>query len=67
MNKESLVSVNITTFNRSAILLRCLDSVSNQNYQNMEIIIVDDFSEDNTSQVIKNYQEKNCRTKYFRH
>jgi glycosyltransferase involved in cell wall biosynthesis len=67
VNKESLVSVNITTFNRSSILPRCLDSVLSQNYQNLEIVVVDDCSGDDTSQIIKNYQKKDLRIKYFRH
>lgn len=67
MNKESLVSVNITTFNRSAILPRCLESILNQNYKNIEIVIVDDCSSDNTEKVIKSYQEKDSRINYYRH
>ena len=67
MNKESLVSVNITTFNRSDNLIRCIDSVLKQDYQNIEIIIVDDCSTDNTYDVVKNYQRKDRRIKYFRH
>ena len=67
MNKKSLVSVNITTFNRSDNLMRCIDSVLKQDYQNIEIIIVDDCSTDNTYDVVKNYQRKDRRIKYFRH
>lgn len=67
MNKKSLVSINITTFNRSNILTRCIDSVLKQDYQNIEIIIVDDCSTDNTYDVVKNYQRKEKRIKYYRH
>ena len=45
---QKLVSVNITTYNRAHILSRCLDSILRQSYQNIEIIIVDDNSSDNT-------------------
>lgn len=62
-----LVSVNLTTFNRAHKLKRCLDSILRQSYQNIEIIIVDDCSTDNTHQIINNYQVKHKRIKYFKH
>lgn len=64
---NSLVSVNITTYNRAHLLPRCLDSVLNQSYKNTEIVIVDDCSEDNTEQVVKNYILKDNRIKYIKH
>ena len=65
MNK--LVSVNITTFNRAHLLPRCLDSILTQSYKNLEIIIVDDCSTDYTEEVVKKYQAKDSRIKYFKH
>lgn len=64
---EKLVSVNITTYKRAHLLSRCLDSVLSQTYENMEIVIVDDCSSDNTSEVVKEYQQKDSRIKYFKH
>lgn len=64
---EKLVSVNITTYNRSHLLTRCLDSVLQQDYPNIEVVVVDDCSADDTQQVMKIYQEKDARVKYFRH
>jgi len=61
------VSVIITTFNRSNLLKRAVNSVLNQNYQNIEIIIVDDASTDNTEEVIKNYQKQHNNIIYIRH
>tara|TARA_B100000902_G_scaffold308341_1_gene297477 strand:+ start:58 stop:225 length:168 start_codon:yes stop_codon:yes gene_type:complete len=54
MQNQPLVSVNITTYNRASSLSRCLDSVLKQDYQNIEVIIVDDCSSDNTNEVAKN-------------
>lgn len=65
MNK--LVSVNITTYNRAHLLPRCLDSVLSQSYENIEVIIVDDCSSDNTTEVVNEYQQKDSRIKYIRH
>jgi glycosyltransferase involved in cell wall biosynthesis len=64
---DKLVSVNITTYNREKLLPRCLDSVLSQSYENMEIIIVDDCSNDNSKGVIEAYQKKDSRIKYIRH
>lgn len=61
---KELVSVIITTFNRSNLLPRAVNSVLKQTYQNLEIIIVDDCSTDNTLQVIKNFSDE--RIKYIK-
>lgn len=65
MLKQPLVSVIITTYNRVGIVSRCIDSVLNQNYKNLEIIVVDDCSTDNTEEFFsKNYRKE---VKYIRH
>ena len=65
--EAKLVSVNITTYNRAHLLPRCLDSVLSQSYQNLEIVIVDDCSTDDTDSIVKQYQQKDNRIKYIRH
>ncbi len=65
--EEKLVSVNITTYNRVHFLRRCIDSVLEQKYQNIEIIVVDDCSPDNTQEVMEEYTARDKRIKYFRH
>lgn len=49
-----LVSVIIPSYNRKDELISCLNSVIKQDYQNLEIIVVDDNSNDGTNQIIKN-------------
>lgn len=53
MNKK--VSVLIGTYNREDLLSRNFDSIFTQSYKNIEIIVVDDFSSDNTVQVLQKY------------
>ncbi len=65
--KEPLVSVNITTYNRANLLKRCVDSVLMQNYSNMEIIIVDDCSQDNTKEMVEEYQLRDISITYIKH
>lgn len=59
MDGRLKISVLISTYKRSAYLIRLLDSIKKQNYRNCEIIIVDDASNDDTEEVIKRYYTEN--------
>ena len=50
------VSIITPIYNRGEYLLRFLKSIQNQNFNDIEIILIDDFSSDNTSNLIKKYQ-----------
>jgi glycosyltransferase involved in cell wall biosynthesis len=58
MPSNPLVSVIIPTYNSEKFLVRCLDSVANQTYKNIEIIVVDNNSTDNTKEIAKKYTDK---------
>ena len=60
-SKEGLISVIIPVYNVSEYISRCLDSVINQTYKNLEIIIVDDGSIDDSYKICKKYAEKDNR------
>ncbi|MBQ3626972.1 MAG: glycosyltransferase family 2 protein, partial [Synergistaceae bacterium] len=51
LNDLKLLSVIIPAYNTAKFLNKCVDSVVNQTYQNIEIIIVDDGSSDSTPQI----------------
>lgn len=55
MKKLPLVSVIVPTKNSTEFLERCLDSVKNQTYQNIEIILVDNNSTDQTKEIARKY------------
>ncbi len=53
-----LVSICIPTYNSGKFIKRTLDSVLKQDYKNLEVIVVDDCSKDNTSEVVEGYQDE---------
>ena len=57
-------SIIIPTYNRAHILLRAIDSVMNQSFQDFEIIVVDDGSTDNTNDLIKSSYASDIIYKY---
>ncbi|CAI0795848.1 Chondroitin polymerase [Serratia grimesii] len=61
-----LISVYIPTHNRSEMLKRAVFSVLNQTYKNVEIIICDDGSSDNTEEVVTSLREKYPNIKYLK-
>ena len=59
MDKTSpLVSINIATYNSGKTLKKCLDSIKNQSYKNVETVIMDSYSKDNTLNIAKEYGAK---------
>ena len=59
--KPGLVSVIIPTYNRADLVGRAIQSVLDQTYQNYEIIVVDDDSQDNTREVVERFTDKRVR------
>lgn len=63
-NMDDLVSVIIPCHNLGIFVARCLESVCNQTYKNLEIVVVDDGSTDGkTSEIIKLFAEADNRIK----
>jgi glycosyltransferase involved in cell wall biosynthesis len=56
--KTPLVSIALCTYNGELYLKEQIDSLIAQSYQNLEIIIFDDCSTDNTVSIIENYQKE---------
>ena len=59
------VSIGIPTYNRLGSLKRTLNSISNQTYQNLEIIISDNASTDGTQKICQKFCEADKRIKYI--
>lgn len=64
IESNPLVSVIMPTFNNAALIGETINSVRAQAYQNLEIIIVNDGSTDNTEDVVKELMEIDSRVRY---
>ena len=61
------ISIIIPVYNTETYLRECLDSVINQTLKDIEIIIVNDCSPDNSESIILEYLAKDPRIKYIKH
>ena len=55
------VSIIVPIYNMDQYLNRCLESIINQTYENIEIILINDGSKDNSLEICKNYAKKDNR------
>jgi glycosyltransferase involved in cell wall biosynthesis len=62
---NQLVSIIVPTYNRAELIRKSVESLSQQTYPNIEIIIVDDGSSDHTKDIIKELQISDNRIQYF--
>ena len=58
ISEKILASVIIVNFNNAKYLTDSLKSVFNQSYKHKEVIVVDDFSTDNSIEVLKNLKKR---------
>ena len=66
-DKTPLISIIIPVYNTEKYLPRCLDSVVNQTFKDIEIIIVNDASQGNCKEIVEEYLKKDNRIKYIEH
>lgn len=60
-----LISILVPVYNTEKYLNRCIDSILNQTYSNIEIILVNDGSKDNSARICADYQAKESRVKFI--
>ena len=58
MNKVSII---IPVYNSEKYISKCLDSVLNQTYKNIEILVINDGSKDNSIDILREYEKKDDR------
>ena len=64
-DKDSLISIVIPIYNAEKYLEECLNSIKNQTYKNIEVIMVNDGSKDNSETICKRFSEDDTRFRYF--
>jgi len=65
MEEKILVTVGIALYNHENYIVQCLESIVKQTYSNIELIIIDDGSSDNSYEVARNYLESQDYNKNF--
>jgi glycosyltransferase involved in cell wall biosynthesis len=65
LNTLPLFSVLSANYNRGGYIAEMIESVLAQSYQNLELVIVDDGSTDNSVEIIKKYTQRDSRVKLF--
>lgn len=59
------VSIIMPTYNGERYIVEAIESVLQQTFQDFELIVVDDGSTDGTASIVRNFQERDGRIKYF--
>ncbi len=65
MNNNPLISILLPVYNTSAYLPQCLDSVFAQTYTNLQVVLVDDGSKDNSLKICQQYAAKDPRIEVY--
>lgn len=60
-NNSPLISVVVPVYNSEKYLHRCIDSILSQTYRNLEVLLIDDESPDNSGKICDEYAEKDQR------
>ena len=64
MQNDVTVTVLITAYNEQEKIVRCLDSIENQTFEDFEILVINDGSNDNTDAIVRQYKsEKDINNK----
>lgn len=61
MDSKIKISIIVPIYNGEKYLEQCLDSLLNQTYQNVEILVVNDGSTDSTDRILKKYEKRDSR------
>jgi len=66
VDSENLVSVMIPARNEEKNIADCIESIINQNYQNLEILVLDDESKDKTAEIVQSFEKINPKVKLIK-
>ena len=60
---NDLISVIVPVYNVEKYLTKCIDSIITQSYSNLEILLINDGSTDNSLKICREFEKKDCRVK----
>lgn len=63
--QQPLISIVVPVYNTEAYLVRCVESVLRQTYQNWELLLIDDGSTDRSTEICDSYAEQDQRIRVF--
>lgn len=63
---NELISIILPTYNGGKYIKRAIESIISQTYSSWELLVIDDGSTDNTSDILRNYISKDNRIKYLK-
>ncbi|WP_353412573.1 glycosyltransferase family A protein [Arenicella sp. 4NH20-0111] len=66
MKDQGLVTIGMPSYNAEETIVASLESLLNQTYNNIEIIVVDDFSEDGTCEIVEEIAKNDSRVRLVR-
>lgn len=66
INNKFIVTVGVALYNHEKYIVKCLESIVKQSYRNIELIVIDDGSKDNSFQVAKDYLENQDYNKNYK-
>lgn len=64
--KNDLISIIVPIYNVEKYLRMCLDSIENQTYSNLEVLLIDDGSTDDSGKVCQEYVARDSRFRYIK-
>lgn len=64
--EQPLISIIMTCYNAQRWIAHAIESILAQTYSNWELLVIDDFSQDNTCNIVEDYSKQYSRVKLFR-
>ena len=63
--EENLISIIVPVYNSEEFLHRCIDSILEQTYENLELLLINDGSKDSSGEICDEYARKDSRVRVF--
>ena len=65
MKSKELISIVIPAYNSERTIVRCLESIFNQSYRPIEVIVINDGSSDKTAEIVNHYKNNKQTSSFY--